>query len=156
MIGNTDLSELNSSSAPKSASFWCCWSRTRTLCLIQKCSVYFGFLAQLFLTYIFMAERASPWGATLCSSVCGPVLPKPAVFGLLSSSSNSSRLNCRHVFNFLFKISFTTTLASPLNILSEHCHRVSSYRMAQKYRIIGHFFPKYRTFFPKYRTKMIK
>ena len=30
--------------------------------------------------------------------------------------------------------------------------RVSSYRMAQKYRIIGHFFPKYRTnmtFFPK-------
>ena len=23
--------------------------------------------------------------------------------------------------------------------------RVSSYRMAQKYRIIGHFFPKYRT-----------
>ena len=35
--------------------------------------------------------------------------------------------------------------------------KVSSYRMTQKYRIIGHFFPKYRTnighFFPKYRTK---
>ena len=41
--------------------------------------------------------------------------------------------------------------------LSEYICRVSSYRMAQKYRIIGHFFPKYRTnighFFPKYRTK---
>ena len=39
----------------------------------------------------------------------------------------------------------------------ENLIRVSSYRMAQKYRIIGHFFPKYRTnighFFPKYRTK---
>ena len=35
--------------------------------------------------------------------------------------------------------------------------RVSSYRTAQKYRIIGHFFPKYRTnighFSTKYRTK---
>ena len=43
--------------------------------------------------------------------------------------------------------------------LSRYVHlcRVSSYRTAQKYRIIGHFFPKYRTnighFFPKYRTK---
>ena len=42
-------------------------------------------------------------------------------------------------------------------------HRVSSYRTAQKYRIIGHFFPKYRTnidIFPQNigqnRTNMIK
>ena len=41
-----------------------------------------------------------------------------------------------------------------------HSSRVSSYRTVQKYRIIGHFSPKYRTnighFFPKYRTNMIK
>ena len=39
----------------------------------------------------------------------------------------------------------------PLQVELDNLHnlRVSSYRTAQKYRIIGHFFPKYR-------TKMIK
>ena len=52
------------------------------------------------------------------------------------------------------------TVISTLSSIFFHNTRVSSYRMAQKYRIIGHFFPKYRTnighFFPKYRTNMIK
>ena len=30
-------------------------------------------------------------------------------------------------------------------VISDALSRVSSYRMAQKYRIIEHFFPKYRT-----------
>ena len=37
-----------------------------------------------------------------------------------------------------------------------HTCRVSSYRTAQKHRIIGHFSQNIGHFFPKYRTNMIK
>ena len=43
-------------------------------------------------------------------------------------------------------IKMLATLKDPIGSSTQ----VSSYRTAQKYRIIGHFFPKYRTKYDKY------